>query len=177
MKLYVVRHGQTDWNLDHKVQGITDIELNDLGRNQAYELQELIKDIEIDIVISSPLLRAKETAEILVDGKLLVLLDDRLTERSWGDNEGKSIDEVDRINCWNVSLNVDTNNIEKLHDFMNRVSSFIEEIKLVYSNKNVLIVAHSAVVRVVHYLLEEIPEDGNLSKINIPNLRVLEYEI
>lgn len=177
MKLYVVRHGQTEWNLENKVQGTADIELTELGRNEAYKLQDLVKEIEVDIVISSPLSRAKETAEILIDKKLPVFIDERLTERDWCDNEGKSIDDVDRWNCWDVTQNIDDNNIEKIQDFMKRVSEFIEEIKIVYSKKKVLVVAHSAVVRVIHYLLGQIPEDGNLSRMSIPNLIILEYDI
>lgn len=177
MKLYVVRHGQTEWNIENKVQGTADIELTELGRNEAYKLQDLVKEIEIDIVISSPLSRAKETAEILIDKRLPVFIDERLIERDWCDNEGKSIDDVDRWNCWDVTQNIDDNNIEKIQDFMKRVSEFIEEIKNVYSKKKVLVVAHSAVVRVIHYLLGQIPEDGNLSRMSIPNLIILEYDI
>jgi broad specificity phosphatase PhoE len=177
MKLYVVRHGQTVWNLQHKIQGTADIELTELGINEAYELQKLVRDINIDVAISSPLLRALSTAEILVDNRLPVFIDDRLIERNWGDNEGKSLDEVDRWYCWDVTLNIEDNNIEKIQDFMKRVSDFIEEIKINFHNQKVLIVTHSAVIRVIHYLLGSIPEDGNLSRMDIPNLRILEYEI
>ena len=60
---------------------------------------------------------------------------------------------------------------------MYRVSEFIEEAKIKYKDKNVLIVTHSAVSRVIHYMLGTIPEDGDLSKINIPNLRIIEYKL
>ena len=60
---------------------------------------------------------------------------------------------------------------------MYRVSNFIEDIKVRYNDKNVLVVTHSAVSRVIHYLLGTIPEDGNLSRISIPNLRIIEYKI
>jgi len=177
MKIYVARHGETVWNAEHRVQGSTDIELTDKGRDEAYEIQPMISDLDIDFVIASPLKRAFETAEILIDGRLPIMVDDRLTERSWGDNEGKTLDEVDTVNCWNVSMNISDNDIEQIQDFMQRVSDFIEDIKRKYHNRNVLIVSHSAVVRVVHYLLGRIPDDRDLSKIDIPNLRILEYEL
>ena len=60
---------------------------------------------------------------------------------------------------------------------MYRVSDFIEDIKRRYNDKNVLVVTHSAVSRVIHYLLGTIPEDANLSRIDIPNLRIIEYKI
>ena len=177
MNLYVVRHGETIWNVEHKVQGITDIPLTEKGMKEAEELQELISTLNIDVVISSPLIRARETAKILVDFKLPINTDDRIKERDWGMNEGALIDEVDRWDCWDVILNTKVQNIECVQDFMYRVSDFIEEIKEKHKDKNVLIVTHSAVSRVIHYLLGTIPEDANLSRIDIPNLRIIEYKI
>ena len=177
MNLYVVRHGETIWNVEHKVQGITDIPLTEKGMKEAEELQELISTLNIDVVISSPLIRARETAKILVDFKLPINTDDRIKERDWGMNEGALIDAVDRWDCWDVVLNTKVQNIECIQDFMYRVSNFIEEIKIKHKDKNVLIVTHSAVSRVIHYLLGTIPEDANLSRIDIPNLRIIEYKI
>ena len=177
MNLYVVRHGETIWNVERKVQGITDIPLTEKGMKEAEELQELISTLNIDVVISSPLERARETAKILVDFKLPINTDDRIKERDWGMNEGALIDAVDRWDCWDVVLNTKVQNIECVQDFMYRVSNFIEEIKIKHKDKNVLIVTHSAVSRVIHYLLGTIPEDANLSRIDIPNLRIIEYKI
>ncbi len=176
MILYVVRHGQTEWNLENRCQGISDIPLTQKGIDEAYKLQELVKSLNIDVVISSPLSRARETAKILIDNKLPVNTDDRLTERDWGMNEGMKIDEIDTIDCWDVILNTNVRNIERIQDFMKRISEFLEDIKVRYPDSNVLVVAHSAVLRVIHYLLGTIPEDGDLTKIEIPNLRIIEYE-
>lgn len=177
MTLYVVRHGETVWNVEHKVQGITDLPLTEKGINDAIELSKLIETLKIDVVISSPLKRARDTAKILVNSKLPINTDDRIKERDWGFNEGANIDEVDKWDCWDVILNTKVQNIECIQDFMYRVSSFLEDIKIRYKDKNVLIVTHSAVSRVIHYLLGTIPEDANLSRINIPNLRIIEYKI
>lgn len=177
MILYVVRHGKTVWNLEHRVQGITDIELCEEGRIAAKELKDEVQSLGIDVVISSPLSRARETAKLIVEDTLPINIDDRIKERDWGRNEGMLIDDVDSWDCWDVILNTNVQNVERLQDFMNRVSEFIEDIKIRYSDKKVLVVTHSAVVRVIHYLLGRIPEDGNLSRINIPNLRIIEYEV
>ena len=177
MNLYVVRHGETIWNVERKEQGITDIPLTEKGKNDALELQELISTLNIDVVISSPLVRARETAKILVNNSLPINTDDRIKERDWGMNEGALIDTVDKWDCWDVILNTKVQNIECIQDFMYRVSNFIEDIKVRYKDSNVLIVTHSAVSRVIHYLLETIPEDANLSRIDIPNLRIIEYKI
>lgn len=177
MNLYVVRHGQTIWNVERRVQGISDIPLTEKGKEEAKELQNLISTLNIDVVISSPLERARETAKILVNGTLPINTDDRIKERDWGMNEGALIDTVDRWDCWDVILNTKVQNIECIQDFMYRVSNFIEEIKIRYKDKNVLVVTHSAVSRVIHYLLGTIPEDSNLSRIDIPNLRIIEYKL
>ena len=177
MKLYVVRHGETIWNAENRVQGVSDIPLTDKGRLDATLLKDLVKEIDVDVVIASPLERTIETAKILTDGKMPINTDDRIKERDWGMNEGANIDEVDRWDCWDVILNTKVQNIESIQDFMYRVSNFLEDIKVRYKDKKVLLVTHSAVIRVIHYLLGTIPEDGNLSRINIPNLRILEYEL
>ena len=177
MKLYVVRHGQTDWNKESKVQGKTDIPLNEEGIKEAQELKELVCKLNLDLVITSPLKRALETAKILTDNKVKIITDDRIIERDWGLNEGKLLQEVDRVKCWNVYLNIDENNIEKVQDFLSRISLFLEDIINKYPDKNILIVAHSAVSRAIHYLIEKIPIDGDLTLMNIPNLQILEYKI
>ncbi len=177
MILYVVRHGETTWNKERRVQGISDIPLSEKGISDALKLQKLVDKLNIDVVISSPLSRARETAKILVNSKYPINTDDRIIERDWGLNEGAKIDEVDTIDCWDVILNTSLNSIEPIQDFMYRVSSFLEDIKIRYKDKNVLVVTHSAVVRVIHYMLGSIPLDGDLSKIDIPNLRILEYKM
>lgn len=177
MKLYVVRHGETIWNAENRVQGVSDIPLTDKGRLDAALQKDFVKSLDIEVVISSPLDRAIETAKILTDNKLPINTDDRIKERDWGMNEGANIDEVDRWDCWDVILNTKVQNIESIQDFMYRVSSFLEDIKVRYKDKKVLLVTHSAVIRVIHYLLGTIPEDGDLSKIDIPNLRIMEYDL
>ena len=65
MKLYVVRHGQTKWNVLKKMQGSADIPLNECGKKQAYQTKLNLENINFDIIICSPLIRAKQTAEII----------------------------------------------------------------------------------------------------------------
>ena len=73
MKIYVTRHGQTDWNVQGKTQGRADIELNEVGIKQAKQTKEELKNIDIDLIICSPLKRAKKTAEIINEGLLIVI--------------------------------------------------------------------------------------------------------
>lgn len=87
--LYIMRHGRTDWNVRHKLQGRTDIPLNDEGRMMAVEAGKRYVDIHFDVCYSSPLERAKETAEIFLKGRNVpVFTDDRLVEMGFGVYEG-----------------------------------------------------------------------------------------
>lgn len=177
MVLYAVRHGQTEKNKYGLVQGQTEADLNEVGISEAEKLQPLVDSLNIDVVISSPLRRAKDTARIITSNKFPINIDDRLIERNWGMCEGAHIDDVDTVKCWNFYLNTDANKIEPVRDLLKRVSEFIEDIKVRFKDKNVLIVTHSAVLRTLHYCLRPIPEDGDMSKLELPNLRIIEYEI
>ena len=89
-QLYLIRHGQTDWNLRAMLQGRTDIPLNETGRRQAMEARERLAGVHFDAVYSSPLRRAMDTAQ-LVSGwpGEKICPDERLTEIAFGPYEGK----------------------------------------------------------------------------------------
>jgi 2,3-bisphosphoglycerate-dependent phosphoglycerate mutase len=96
--LLLVRHGETDWNADGRLQGHTDRPLSDYGRRQAQKLAEELEGEEIDAIYSSDLARARETAEIV--GRRLGLpveLDPDLREKDWGTWEGLTSAERDRV--------------------------------------------------------------------------------
>ena len=86
IKLYVVRHGKTAWNEKGLLQGSTDIELNDVGIKEANNLRTKLNLDKIDICLSSPLKREKQTAQILVDNKIEIKYDDLLKERYFREN-------------------------------------------------------------------------------------------
>src|SRR5690348_12216267 len=75
--LYIVRHGQTDWNVERRIQGNSDIPLNEVGRAQAAELKEKLKDIEFAFYFSSDLQRAVETARLVSGKQPMVLQQDK----------------------------------------------------------------------------------------------------
>ena len=91
MKFYVTRHGQTAWNRENLVCGITDLPLDETGREQARQTAQKLKDTHLDRVIVSPLLRARQTAELICQGRALPLsVDARVREQNYGIYEGVS---------------------------------------------------------------------------------------
>ena len=96
--LLLVRHGETDWNADGRLQGQTDRPLSDYGRRQARELAEELADEELEAIYSSDLTRARQTAEIVGERLgLPVALDPDLREKDWGTWEGLTAVERDRV--------------------------------------------------------------------------------
>ena len=151
--LYIIRHGKTDWNALHKLQGRTDIPLNEEGQRMAEEARELYRDVHCDICFCSPLKRARETAEILLRGRdIPVQIDDRLAEMSFGSYEGQenSFDIPDcPINVLFFHPELYTSppgGAESLDDLFARTGAFLRERTdpLLKEGKDVLIVGHGA---------------------------------
>lgn len=98
MRLYLIRHGQTDWNLAHRIQGRKDIPLNETGRQQARLLAEGMKNRPAEKIFTSQMLRARETAEILANSQNVSLyLVKGLEEINYGEWEGMTWEEIQKI--------------------------------------------------------------------------------
>jgi len=95
--IYLVRHGETDWNRAKRIQGSTDIPLNETGREQAAATGALLATRTWDVIVSSPLVRARETAEIIAHaaGRAIPYTLDALVERRYGEAEGLTYREVE----------------------------------------------------------------------------------
>ena len=93
MKLYVIRHGLTKCNVEKKYNGKLDEDINETGIEQAKKAQKIIKDLDIDLIICSPLLRAKHTCDIINVNNIPVIYDERIEERDCGIYTGKEIGE------------------------------------------------------------------------------------
>lgn len=90
MKLYIVRHGETAWNKERKIQGQVDIPLNEFGRTLASKTGAGLADIQFDLCYSSPMSRAKETAGLILAGKTTQIIEDaRIVEMAFGEYEGR----------------------------------------------------------------------------------------
>lgn len=146
MNLYITMHGQTNWNVQKKVQGKVDIPLNDKGKQQALLVKNELEEVPIDIIICSPLIRAKETAIIInSERNIPIIYDDRISERDFGEFEGLSQNDFDFNGFWDYYQNNVYDKAENIKHFFERIYTFLDNISETYKNKNVLIVAHGGV--------------------------------
>jgi len=171
--IYIVRHGQTEFNVAGKYGGRIDVQLNEKGINQAYELREILKNIKFDFVFSSPLKRALKTAEIICNNE--IIKDKRIIERNNGDLEGKLKTEILEFPDFN-DPNETRYNIENIVDFRNRIYDFFVEIKEKYRGKNILVVTHAGVGIYARCFFEGEPQDGNYMNYKLGNCEVLKYQ-
>ena len=154
--LILVRHGETDWNAEHRWQGHSDTELNDAGREQARRLAEELPPV--DAVYSSDLVRARQTAEIVGETTgLEVRFDERLRERGFGSWEGLTMEEIessfpDDQRRWLAGTGPGARDAEPFGAFAARVGSFVDEVAQRHDGEQVLVVSHGGTIRVVHAL-------------------------
>lgn len=179
MKIYIARHGQTDWNIQHKAQGRSDIPLNEAGIKQAEKLRDNIKDLEFDAVYASPLKRAAKTAEIATNGKYNIQFDNRLVERSFGDFEGEEINgwiEATGYDIGDLKLNINVGNIEPVRDVLARTKAFLDDVKTKHNDNDViLVVAHGQVARGFHHNLVGYTDDTDWWSVEYGNAEAREY--
>ena len=158
MKLYLIRHGETDWNIVKRLQGATDIPLNANGEELARATCEGMKDIRFDMVFTSPLQRAYRTAELVRgDRNVPLIVDERIREICFGDyeglvskSEGYSIPDPDfkffftKTDCYKTPPNG-----EPITSLLERTNDFLEELKARddLQDKTVLVSSHGAAVR------------------------------
>jgi probable phosphoglycerate mutase len=154
--LLLVRHGETDWNRDHRWQGNSDTALNDRGREQTLELAGTLH--RPDRIYASDLARARETAEILSERLgVPVVLDERLRERGFGAWEGLTTPEIEERFAadharWRAGEGPGATDAEAFEAFAERVGAFLDEVLGRHAGEEVLVVAHGGTIRVIHAL-------------------------
>lgn len=177
MKLLVVRHGRTDWNNLGKAQGIVNTNINEEGMAQAEEMAEKLKNEKIDLIISSPLNRALQTASIINKGKTTIISDERIIERDYGEFEGLRKDEYSVNDFWSYKQNIKYDKAENVRDLFKRVYAFLDDIKEKYSDKTILLVIHGGVSVALNSYFEGIPPEENTTKGSFKNCEVREYKL
>jgi uncharacterized phosphatase len=156
MHIYMVRHGQSKDNAHKLVSGDRETELTELGKRQAKQAGKKAKDLDIDVIICSPLARAQQTAKIIADeldipeSRIITLHD--LRERDLGDLEGRSYAKNERLNG-NFPAVEHIRGVEPLDYFHARVQNGLRQVLHEHSTKNVLIVAHFIVGRMLRVVV------------------------
>lgn len=172
MKVYIVRHGQVPHNALGQYNTVDD-DLTELGIKQAEELKDKIKNIDIDIIISSPLIRAKHTANIININNKKIVFDEKIKERSCGDLAGKPLEVTNRDEYWNYNTTIKYGTSEDIKLFFKRVFEFLDELKTKDYN-SVLVVAHSGVSKAFSAYFEGI-QDGKFLNRGLKNCEIKEY--
>jgi len=159
MMLYVARHGQTVWNAQNKVCGITDVDLTEKGIEQAKTLAYLVESQNLNLILSSPLRRAVDTSKIIANiCNIPIEVDRRLIEQNYGIYEG-----VDRKN--EAFLNNKRNfaykypNGESMMQVAYRVYGLIDDIRYKYPKDNILIISHGGVCRIINTYFKDMTNE------------------
>jgi uncharacterized phosphatase len=165
MTIAFIRHGQTDWNAAGRMQGTSDIVLNDTGRQQARDAVGVLEAAQLagagwEVIVSSPLQRARETAAIIADGLGIELgrTYDLLVERSYGDGEGLTMNEI--LERW---PDREYPGLEPLESVVGRGRAALDQIADEYAGRNVVIVCHGTLIRYTLASLLDHPIDHILN--------------
>ena len=177
MRLYFIRHGETDWNRERRMQGMVDIPLNEKGRMLAEITAKQLSRIPFDLIISSPLCRAIETARIVTGHADIPLqVDERIRELSWGDWEGLTQTDLRQMG-YKDGLNQFFSDPflfpcppggESIQQLCQRGKQFFEEIAgdPALQDKTILVSTHGAAMRgVLNHLYED---SGNFWQGKVP---------
>jgi 2,3-bisphosphoglycerate-dependent phosphoglycerate mutase len=177
--LIMVRHGQSQWNLDNRFTGWVDIALTPEGEAEARRAGELLKGYHFDRAFTSVLTRAQETLRIILETtgqtNLPIERDQALNERHYGDLQGLNKDETaakfgkEQVHIWRRSYDVPPPNGESLKDTRARALPYFEtHIKpLVVAGQSILVVAHGNSLRALVMVLDNISEQ-DIPELNIP---------
>lgn len=163
MKIYLVRHGETDWNIERRFQGIEDIPLNETGRKQARNCGKALTSFSFTAIYASPLKRAYETAMIIADilnayhtehhtndPVLIVKEDSRLMERDFGKVSG--LLPKDR----NAFLESGEDaKMEEFEHLTKRLMAAMKEYQEKYQGQNVLVITHGGVINAILHVLSK----------------------
>jgi len=168
--LIILRHGQSQWNLENRFTGWVDIDLSEQGIKEAQEAGDKLKGYKFDKAYTSALTRAQRTLSIILEkiGQTSIPIekDKALNERMYGDLQGLNKDETrekfgaDQVKLWRRSYNIAPPNGESLKDTAARVMPYWEShiVPDLKSGKNILISAHGNSLRALVMHLEKLSE-------------------
>lgn len=150
--IYVVRHGETEWNALNKILGRTDIPLNDRGMEQAQEIARSLKDLKVDVFLCSPLYRARQTADAIANEiGMRYEIDDRLIEHDFGSFEGTDRSDAGYQKAKREYF-VRYPGGESFFDMAARVYPLIKELE----GTDALLVTHGGICRIIRSYFEDL---------------------
>lgn len=172
---YFVRHGETVWNVENKICGATDIELTEKGHQQAIETGQKILDmgIKADIILTSPLVRAKETARHISEiTGIPMKVEPRVIEQNFGiwestPRDGKEFHEAKKDMACRFGAG------ESMLQMAQRIYNLLDDIKA--GDKEVILVAHNGIVRIVESYFRDMNNE-EFSSCGIKNCEIRKYE-
>ena len=186
-QLILLRHGESQWNLENRFTGWVDVPLSPKGEQEARRAGELLKDYPIDVLYTSVLQRAMNTAKIALEvrgkGDVPTFRDQALNERMYGDLQGLNKAETakqygeEQVHIWRRSYDVPPPNGESLKDTAARTIPYFEKeiMPQVEAGKNVLVAAHGNSLRSIVMFLDNMTKEQVL-ELNIPTGVPLVYE-
>jgi 2,3-bisphosphoglycerate-dependent phosphoglycerate mutase len=186
-KLYLQRHLKSQWNLENRFSGWTNVPLCQAGIKSAKEISEKLVDVKIDKVYTSPLIRNKETVLLILENlgtkNLPIVVDKALDERNYGELQGLNKDEVkkqygeEQVQLWRRSYNIAPPGGESLKDVYKRTTPFFKKYveKDLKAGKNILLVASHNSLRAIIKYIENI-SDEKIAELELPFGAIIEYD-
>ena len=178
MKIYVTRHGQTDYNKKRMMQGRSDIPLNEVGIAQATARRKMLGDIKFDAVYSSPLIRAVKTAQIIGNvSEEEIIKDERIIEANFGKYELMNYygTGISMMLYWSFpELFKAPKGVETIQEMIDRTSSFLKELEQ-KDYENVLVACHGGIIRPIRGYLEN-KKSGIIWRPRPKNCEIFVYE-
>jgi len=171
--VYLVRHGETDWNLFKRCNGITDTYLNKTGIEQAKRQAENLRDVCFAACFCSPLTRARQFCEIVYKGS--AVFDDRLAEIICGEFEGMEETAEMMKSFWQAAQTGDRGT-ESMAAFIKRNCDLCDVVTKEHSGENVLIVTHAANARVIDYYFSGRPKNYDFNKRVLEKGELITYQ-
>ncbi len=165
LQLFFIRHGETEWNVEHRLQGRLNSNLTENGIRDAKLLGKRLMEIDFDAVYASPSLRTIETAKLVIGERTLPFkTDERLMEIDLGDWEGRTIDEIKamdpkRYHLYQNAPSQYANNGETFEDVKSRLEAVLRDLERTHDSCNLLIVTHGVVIKVLQMICKENPID------------------
>ena len=159
MRVVIIRHGQTKWNVEKRVQGHTDVELNAVGLEQALMTGERLSQESVDIIYTSDMIRAKKTAEIInAHHGVKIIESPALREIGFGIFEGRIREEASAEMEYYRSLGQPYPGSEDVTDYFPRVHNFLDEI-IGKGHENIFIVSHFGAIRAMICYFLKLPAE------------------